>query len=194
MLVVGTRGRGALRGAVLGSVSRSLATRGDRPMMVIRPAAAASRGGSAVVCGLASTSADALPVASVAADLATRLRLPLTLAQALQPGTLDLSTELLLGAEGWEAVALSHRVTEDLGEDLDVRLVLRCGQPAEELVGLARATDAAVIVVGCQGHGALRTLLEGSVSLELCRRADRPVVIVPSRAQTQPRRESEHAY
>lgn len=198
LLVVGTRARGALRGALLGSVSRALATRGDRPVMVIRPTPAACPGRGAVICATAGTVDDALPVARVAVDLAARLRVPLTLAHILHHDTFDTATDPLLGAGAWEALDLMHRVGDELGElgqGLSVRLVVRYGHPADELVALGQETDAALIVAGSQGRGALRSLLEGgSVSLGLCRRADRPVVIVPPRAAVEPRPAVHHPF
>jgi nucleotide-binding universal stress UspA family protein len=61
------------------------------------------------------------------------------------------------------------------------------GKPAEALIREARLYDASEIVVGSRGVGRLRAAL-GSVSRQLLREADRPVVVVPARAV---RRETE---
>jgi nucleotide-binding universal stress UspA family protein len=53
------------------------------------------------------------------------------------------------------------------------------GDAAEHIVELARARDAAVIVIGSRGHGAVRGALLGSVSSAVLHRADRPVLVVP---------------
>jgi nucleotide-binding universal stress UspA family protein len=53
------------------------------------------------------------------------------------------------------------------------------GQPADEIVGLAQARDALLIVVGSRGLGAVAAALIGSVSSAVLHRADRPVVVVP---------------
>jgi nucleotide-binding universal stress UspA family protein len=187
LVVVGTRGRGALRGALVGTVSRKLATEGDRPVVVVRPDAAARRGGASVVCGVAGTLSSALPVARVAADLAARLSVPLTLAHVLDirdelGSQTDLSFSALLDAEGWAALKVMRGILDELDDGSDARATLRHGHPAEELIALGDETDAALIVVGCRGHRALRTLVEGSVSLKLCRHAPRAVAIVPPRA------------
>ena len=44
LIVVGSRGRGGIAGAVLGSVSDSLGRRADRPVLVARPGASAPAG------------------------------------------------------------------------------------------------------------------------------------------------------
>lgn len=54
------------------------------------------------------------------------------------------------------------------------------GVPAEQIVALARARDAPLIVVGSRGHGAVAGALLGSVSSAIIHRADRPVLVVPS--------------
>ena len=43
LIVVGSRGRGAMTGALLGSVSESIVHRGDRPVLVVKPRAAIAR-------------------------------------------------------------------------------------------------------------------------------------------------------
>jgi nucleotide-binding universal stress UspA family protein len=56
------------------------------------------------------------------------------------------------------------------------------GNPADQLVELARARDAHLIVVGSRGLGAVAGALLGSVSSAIIHRADRPVLVVPKRA------------
>jgi nucleotide-binding universal stress UspA family protein len=53
------------------------------------------------------------------------------------------------------------------------------GTPAEVIVEVARTRDAALIVVGTRGHGAVAGALLGSVSSAIIHRSDRPVLVVP---------------
>jgi nucleotide-binding universal stress UspA family protein len=43
LIVVGSRGRGAVTGALLGSVSESIVHKADRPVLVVKPCAAVAR-------------------------------------------------------------------------------------------------------------------------------------------------------
>jgi len=63
----------------------------------------------------------------------------------------------------------------------DVQFELHEGPPAEVLARIAAVRDVDEIIVGSRGLGRLRAAL-GSVSQELMRTADRPVLVVPHRA------------
>lgn len=52
------------------------------------------------------------------------------------------------------------------------------GQPAHEILALAKSRDADMIVVGSRGLGALAGALLGSTSSAVVRGADRPVLVV----------------
>lgn len=56
------------------------------------------------------------------------------------------------------------------------------GEPAERIVELARAREADLIVVGSRGRGSIVGTLLGSVSREVMRHADRPVLVAARRA------------
>lgn len=76
-----------------------------------------------------------------------------------------------------------HRLRElaaRFGTDgLDIVPLLIMGPTIETIIAEADRIDAATIVVGSHGHGALRKLLLGSVSQGIVRHSSRPVVIVP---------------
>lgn len=55
---------------------------------------------------------------------------------------------------------------------------LRLGAPDEEIVGLAEAIGAGLIVMGSRGRGGMRRALMGSVSDSVVRCAHCPVVVV----------------
>ncbi len=65
---------------------------------------------------------------------------------------------------------------EEAGVTAHTRLLR--GDPADEIVAYADTVDADVIVVGSRGHGAVTSVLLGSVSRAILREARRPVLVV----------------
>lgn len=72
-----------------------------------------------------------------------------------------------------------HQMVAALPAGASVREVLREGDPSTVLLELA--DGASMLVLGHTDHGRLARLLAGSVASECLRRANCPVVLVPSR-------------
>ena len=70
-------------------------------------------------------------------------------------------------------------LVEHLGAAGRAETELRAGDPADELLGIARELDAELLVVGSRGLRELGSVLLGSVSSALMRDAPCPVVVVP---------------
>lgn len=62
-------------------------------------------------------------------------------------------------------------------------VVVRCGQPAVELLAEAAKRNPAYLVIGSHGHTAFYDLLLGSTAQTILKRAQRPVVVISSVAQ-----------
>jgi nucleotide-binding universal stress UspA family protein len=63
---------------------------------------------------------------------------------------------------------------------------LLSGTPADEIVAYADTVDADLIVVGTRGHGALASVVLGSVSLGVLHETRRPVLVVRNAHAPQP--------
>lgn len=147
--------------------------------------ASSARGRDVIIATDGSESADRAVAAgaALARDLGTR-----AVAVYVRPslGTLGepyyqekLSEQL---AHARAALDRAHRIADDEGVAADEEIME--GEAAEQIVQLARARDALVIVVGSRGLGAVAGALLGSVSSAILHRADRPVLVVPRLQET----------
>ena len=81
------------------------------------------------------------------------------------------------------AVQAGQQILDELGElagdtKARVQFEMHEGRPPETLLRIAASRDATAIFVGSHSRSRIRTAL-GSVSHELLRRSDRPVLVVP---------------
>ncbi|NUU17573.1 universal stress protein [Cellulomonas humilata] len=184
LLVVGSRGRGGLEGALLGSVSLTVATHAHCPVVVVRRhAEAAAPPARRPVVVAVDGSPTSVRAVDLAFDQASRLGAPLVAVHAWELPALmgpvppwmpeevdDLRTaERALLAESLAGHAERY-------PDVEVHAVVRRGAPAH--VVLSAAADAELLVVGSRGRGGFRGLLLGSVSRTVLQHAVCPVVVV----------------
>ncbi|NEW58003.1 universal stress protein [Nocardia cyriacigeorgica] len=171
LLVVGTRGLGALRRGLLGSVSTSLARHAHCPVAIIPDSA--ERGDGPVVVGT-DCSPTSIRAIDIAFDQAARRDTELVAVLAWSEFYRYLSRPEL------EAEALT-RLTETLAPlsarhpEVPVRCIVAEDRPARLL--LSTATDAQLLVVGSHGHGGFVGMTLGSVSQAVLHAADCPVII-----------------
>ena len=184
VVVLGSRGRGGFRGALLGSVSTAVSSQAACPVVVVRPGAAAHAPGDApgarVVVGIDGTdvSADA---ASFAAELAVRRGAQLVAVHAWPaPSVYDPGFSLVSDEAVAEKgrLAISETLAGVIGEHpgLDVAEVVAGGHPVDVI--LAQAQRAALVVVGSHRGGAVSSALLGSVSRGVLHHAEVPVAVV----------------
>ena len=103
-----------------------------------------------------------------------------------------------MGAPGWQQIideehSRGEKLLEDavsqLPEGVDYVTELLDGPAADAIVNVADAREADEIIVGSRGLGRVRAVL-GSVSHDVLHLADRPVVVVPTRAEVRTEEES----
>ena len=187
LLVVGSRGQGRLRSAVLGSVSLDVAAQARHPVVVVPPERTSTAEGSAdasIVCGV-DGSDQALAGAAFAGRLARRLDFRLLIVHARQnvravmsyPGARSETPPVTGQPDAVEAQAAEvvERAVEAAGGSAVG--VIEPGPPAEVLKSVADREGGALIVITARGLGGIRALL-GSVAAELTASADRPVVVL----------------
>lgn len=165
LVVVGSRGHGALRAAILGSVSTAVVRKAPCPVVVVPPRMAGlPLEGQQIVCAIEG-GADR-PAVAAAARLSRDLAVPLTLSHILLSPSLPTNREL-------GALAFLGDLNPTPGQGVQIRV----GHPHDEILKLAASTPAVLLVVGSRALGPLEGSLIGSVSRKLVRHGTRPVVI-----------------
>jgi len=166
--VVGSRGRGPLRAALLGSVSNELVEEASCPIVVVPPGASLpDLGANPAIVARLDGSIDDRPTLDAAAWIAPALGGEFAAVNVR--GTLALQT-------GTTAMWV-ERDLEELGVEPAVRV--ESGNAVDQIRQVADRHDAAMIVVGWDGDA----LVPGAVAGKLAARSDVPVLIVPPRVR-----------
>jgi nucleotide-binding universal stress UspA family protein len=188
LIVLGSRGLGPVRQALMGSVSDSVVRHAHCPVMVVRAEALAF---PARILLATDGSEEAALAASAATDLAKGTdselhvvhvgHMPTVIYES--PGALYLDANLRSRMEQdaeraarTDLEELLRKLREAGGEVAEAHA--RVGNPDTEIVGLAGRLGAGLIVVGSRGRGPLRRALMGSVSESVVRHAPCPVLVV----------------
>jgi len=192
VVVCGSRGRGAVARSVLGSTSSSLLHHAQQAVLVVPEADALPDGPALIAYDGSPAAREAIAEAgrllpgraalvvhawdspyrrSVAGRALSNAPLP-----EIREVTGDLESVLRETAEATvaEGVELARAAgLEAAGEAVE------SGSTAwRVLAATAETRDAAVVVVGSQGHGAVASVLLGSVSAGLVHHAERPTLVV----------------
>ncbi|SDE59157.1 Nucleotide-binding universal stress protein, UspA family [Blastococcus fimeti] len=183
-LVIGSRGRGAVKSLVLGSVALSCVTHTRTPVVVVhpRPDAPAGDAPPRVVVGLDGSAASSAALERAATE-AQQLGAELVAVAAYSAASYwsDAYAVVLPPpeqlAEEVQAAAEQQVAGARLPDGLPVRVESLEGPAGNVLV--EAAWDAALLVVGGHGQGAVRGLLMGSVALHCVLSGPCPVMVVP---------------
>lgn len=181
MLVVGSRGLGAVRRGLLGSVSSAVTRHAHCPVTVVHTVSATDAVTAAlpILVGIDGTE-NSVPALEAAFEEASRRRVGLVALHAWS----DISSRLEVTVEGWTEIRTSEEalLAESLAgfaeryPQVEVRRVLVYHRPVRSL--LDEAENAQLVVVGSRGRGGFAGLLLGSTAAALVQSADCPVMVV----------------
>lgn len=178
LVVLGSRGLGAMRRALMGSVSDSVVRHAPCPALVVRgePLAFPTK-----ILLATDASEEANLAASVAAELAKGTDSEL---HVVHVGS---AVPMFLAATEEEPARMAREARSTLdeqvrrikaGHETVAQAHLRFGGAPEEIVALAEDVGAGLIVMGSRGRGGIRRALMGSVSERVVRHAHCPVMII----------------
>lgn len=192
LIVVGSRGRGALAAGLLGSTAYAVAAHSECPVVVVRghhngEHAPAPGPNHPIVVGVedADTSRELLVAAG---DLAAESGALLRIVRASQLPTFGDWAAAFRPSRGDVDNAIVEHDTDILNAcvelirrnhaDLKIEAIHETGDPSAVLV--SKAKSASMIVVGSRGRGGFRGLLLGSVSHAVIQLAECPVYVIRS--------------
>ncbi len=179
MVVVGSRGLGPIRGALLGSVSRGLLHHARCPVVITKAdAVKPADPTSPVLLGIDGSPASEAATA-VAFDEASRRGVDLVALHAWS----DVGAFPILGMDwhkyeeqGHEVLAERMAGWQEQYPDVHVRRRIVCDRPARWLIDESRRAQ--LVVVGSRGRGGITGMLLGSVSTAVAESASAPVIVV----------------
>ncbi|WP_173064748.1 universal stress protein [Sulfurimicrobium lacus] len=191
LVVVGSHGHSMLGEALLGGVASEVLHGAGQPILVMRLERNKDTGEVCVLPAGCDLAAHVL----FPTDFSENADLAFTVVENMAAAGTRRITLMHVQDSARLAPHLAQRLTEfdaiDHGrlEELKARLVakgvadvdieLRAGKPFLEIVNVAKARGVHLVVMGSQGRGFVPELFLGSVSHEVARHANAPVLLVP---------------
>ncbi len=180
LIVVGSRGFGTIRRALIGGVSHSVVRHAHCPVMVVRvePVVFPTK-----ILLATDASREAKLAANAAIDLANSSNSELHVVHAAHLAPV-FATEPEIEARTSQAHRLARGLLDEHTEQIRAaggsiaEVHLEVGRPDEGIVRLAETLGAGLIVMGSRGSGGVRRALLGSVSDSVVRHAPCPVMVV----------------
>jgi nucleotide-binding universal stress UspA family protein len=191
LIVMGSRGHGGIRRALMGSVSDSVVRHAHCPVLVVRDGERERDYLPGRILLAVDGSEEASAAARTAVELADRMDSELHVVYVGEVRPVYHPERRGYLARYEEIQEEARRLLEEQVDEVKsaggtvTRAHLRLGHPDEEIVGLSEEIGADLIVTGSRGLGGMRRVLMGSASDSIVRHAHCPVMVVrPEKEQT----------
>jgi nucleotide-binding universal stress UspA family protein len=184
LVVVGSRGRGRIRRALMGSVSDSVVRHAHCPVLVVRDDEHERGYLTGRILLAVDGSEEASAAARTAVELADRTDSELHVVHVGEVTPVAHPERRGYHARYEELQEQARRLLEEQVDEVESaggtvsRAHLRMGRPDEEIVVLAEEMGAGLIATGSRGLGGMRRALMGSASDSIVRHAHCPVLVV----------------
>ena len=184
LVVVGSRGRGGIRRALMGSVSDSVVRHAHCPVLVVRDGGRERDYLPGRILLAVDGSAEASAAARTAAELADHTDSELHVVHVGEVRPVSHPERRGYRARYDELQEQARRLLKEQVDEVNSaggtvsRAHLRMGRPDEEIVVLGEEIGAGFIVTGSRGLGGMRRALMGSASDSIVRHAHCPVLVV----------------
>lgn len=187
LIVLGTHGRTGLDAFLVGSVARNVAQHAGRAVLIARKPRHGLRRVVLAVDGSehaehAARFAARFPLPSETEIVVCHVLRPYTPYPALHPEYVPELEQIIAEArqqQHADAARIVGAVTARLDQTGRTVTTVREGDPASEILALAREQEADLILFGARGASGLRGLLMGSVADRLLKHADCSALMVP---------------
>ena len=184
LIVMGSRGRGGIRRALMGSVSQSVVRHAHCPVLVVRDGERQRDYLPGTILLAVDGSEEASAAARTAVELAERTDSELHVVHVGEVTPVYHPERHGYRARYEELQEQARRLLEEQVHEVNSaggtvsRAHLRMGRPDEEIVVLGEEIGADLIATGSRGLGGMRRALMGSVSDSIVRHSHCPVLVV----------------
>ncbi len=183
VIVMGARGKGIVEGILLGNVAKNVLRNGNTNLLLMRYKILEGRSGTAPekVCSRIFSKVLCPTDLSKTADemIAFVERIPGVEEILLQHVVSTGETRKEVESHIKEASSRLNAIRKGLEKAVTkVNIHVSVGNPAEEIIALAKKEDVSMIAMSSHGKDWLKELVVGSTTYEVARMGDRPVLVV----------------